>query len=414
MKGKKKLSKKIHAAALTLIRDPKFLFRIVQKVGELGIVGEKRNGLVFFLAAITKNLDRSVSVLEKGESSTGKSELVKAVIRLLPPESVLVRASLSKTAPVHGTEDLAGKILYIVEYRGARDAMYLTRLLQSEGEIRHEYAIAVGRHRGTRVASRKGSPVIFTTTTEERVFQDDETRFLSVQADDSVEQTQEVIRAHFSREPHESNSAEDLPVWQEANRILCKKIPEFRYPGWFEFLADQIPVDEPRARRDGVRFLSLLKAVTLCRSHSDGRFKKSSNEIEIDFADYCVGYRILSRAFASTFAGVDLKALTLAKVVRRLNKRLDQPATVKELVEELGWDQAVVYKYAKKAEKRNLVEYEPGTHPRNQKRLLPGLVVRQGFLPDPNLILQNCPELGDEVSYIDPLTGKEDNVTVNE
>lgn len=363
MKAKKKLSNKSHAAALKLVRDPQFLFRIVQKVCEMGIVGEKRNCLVLFLAAITKDLDKPVSVLEKGESSTGKSELVKAVIQLLPPECIQVRASLSKMAPAHGTTDLAGKILYIVECRGVQDARYLTRLLQSEGEISHEYAIAVGKQRGTRVANRKGSPVISTTTTEERVFQDDETRFLSIQTDDSVEQTQEVIRAYFSLEPQEPRPAEDLPVWHEAIRILCKKIPQFRYPGWFELLADQIPGDEPRARRDAVRFLSLLKAVTLCRSHSDGRFKKSPDEIEIDFADYCVAYRILSRAFASTFAGVDLKALTLAKVVRRLNKRSDEPATVKEFVEELGWDQAVVYKYAKKAEKRNLVEYEPGTHP---------------------------------------------------
>jgi len=72
MKAKNKLSKKLNAAASKLIRDPLFLFRVVQKVGELGIVGEKRNGLVFFLAAITKDLDKPVSLLEKGASSTGK------------------------------------------------------------------------------------------------------------------------------------------------------------------------------------------------------------------------------------------------------------------------------------------------------------------------------------------------------
>jgi hypothetical protein len=238
------------------------------------------------------------------------------------------------------------------------------------------------------------------------VFEDDETRFLSIQADDSAKQTREVISAYFRPDPNQYRE-EVLPVWHEAIRLLNKKIPQFRHPEWFEFLADQMPPDEPRARRDAVRFLSLLKAVTLCRSQSDGRFEKSSAEIEINFADYCVAHRILNQAFTSTFAGVHPKALTLAKTVRVLNKRLGRPAAVKEIVDELGWDQALVYKYTRQAEEQKLVEYEPGTHLRNQKRLLPGLISRPRFLPDPRLILQNCPEIGDEVSYVDPLTGSE-------
>ena len=413
MKLSKQRMKNIRAAALNLIRDSLFLFRVVQKIREMGIIGEKRNSLVSFLAAMTKDFEKAVSVLEKGASSTGKSELIKAGIRLLPPECVLVRASLSKMAPAHGTEELRGRVLFIAEYRGARDALYLARLLQSEGQIEHEYAIAVGRERGTAVASRKGSPVVFTTTTRDRVFEDDETRFLSIQADDSAKQTQEVIGAYFSPDTNHIRE-EALPVWHEAIRLLCKAIPQFRHPEWFSFLADQIPPDEPRARRDAVRFLSLLKAVALCRCHSDGRFKKSPKEIEINFADYCVAHRILSRAFTSTFVGVHPRALTLAKTVRGLNKELRRPISVKEIVSELSWDQALVYKYVKQAEQQKLVQYESGTHLRNQKRLLPGLLSRPSFLPDPYFIFQNCTEIGDDVRYIDPLTGEEVVITRSE
>jgi hypothetical protein len=202
MKGKndnkKSAKRKIRSAALKLIRDFLFLFRIVQKIGEMGIVGEKRNCLILLMAGLTKDFPKPVSVLEKGASSTGKSEALKAVTALLPPECVLTRSSLSGKAPVHGLDDLSGKILYIPEYRGAKDALYLTRLLQSEGAITHEYATVVGADRGTIVASRKGSPVVLTTTTRQLVFEDDETRFLSIQADDSSEQTQHVIAAHLS------------------------------------------------------------------------------------------------------------------------------------------------------------------------------------------------------------------------
>jgi hypothetical protein len=413
MKSKKKHEKKILSAALGLIRDPRFLWRVVQKIGEMGIVGEQKNGLALYLAALTKDFDKPVSILEKGESSTGKSELIKAVISLLPPESVIARASLSKMAPVHGPGGLSGKVLFIAEYGGAKDVLYLTRLLQSEGRIDHEFAFAVGKVRGTVVASRQGIPVVFTTTTEDRVFQDDETRFLSIQADDSAKQTQQVINAYFSPEPKQC-SGEALPVWHEALRILSKNIPKFRHPEWFAFLAAQIPPDEPRARRDGVRFLSLLKAVALCRSHSDGRIGKSGNEIEINFADYCVAHRILNRAFTSTFAGAHPNALAVARIVRRLNKQLDRPVSVKEIVEELSWDQPLVYKYVKQAAEEKLIEYEPGTHRWNEKRLLPGLVPRSSFLPEPALILEKCAGIGDEVRYVDPLNGKEVLLTRND
>ena len=207
----------------------------MQRVGDSGVVGEKSNCLVLFLAGITKDFDKPVSILEKGASSTGKSQLLKAVIELFPPECVLKRTSLSGKAPVHGPDELNGKILYLVEYRGARDVLYLTRLLQSEGELSHEYATVVGPDRGTIVASRKGSPVIMTTTTNERVFEDDETRFLSIQADDSQQQTHDVIAAHFS--PTSARHDEiQIPVWHEAMRILSKNIPNFRHPQWFPLL----------------------------------------------------------------------------------------------------------------------------------------------------------------------------------
>jgi hypothetical protein len=405
--GKRNNSKKkIHAAALILLRDWSFLFRVVQKIGSMGIVGEKCNRLILFLAGITRVFPKPVSVLEKGASSTGKSELMKADIALFPPECVLTRSSLSGKAPAHSSDELSGKLLYITEYRGVKDARYFTRLLQSEGEIAHEYATVVGSDRGTAVASRKGSPVIMTTTTDDRIFEDDETRFLSIQADDSPQQTHNVIAAHFTSTPVR-NDDKDLRVWHEAVRILCKKVPRFRHPPWFTLLADEIPSDEPRARRDAVRFLSLLKAVSLCRSHSDGRFKACSKEIEVNFADYCVAYHILCRAFTSTFAGAHPQALKLARAVRRLKRSLGRPVTIKEAAQHLGWSQAVVYKFVKKAEKEKLVQYESGSHLWNRKRLLPGMVSRPSFLPDPQLILQKCREIGDEVRYSHPLTGKE-------
>jgi energy-coupling factor transporter ATP-binding protein EcfA2 len=130
-------------------------------------VGEQQNRLILYLACLTASLKSGVSVLVKGPSSTGKSNLVKTVLSLVPPEKVLTRSSFSKKTLAYTTEELAGKILYLVEHRGGEDAAFYRRLLQSEGELHHEVAVGLG----TQVTSHIGAPVFISTTTDERVYE---------------------------------------------------------------------------------------------------------------------------------------------------------------------------------------------------------------------------------------------------
>jgi hypothetical protein len=116
---------------------------------------------------------------------------------LLPPEKLLTRSSFSGKALAYSSEELAGKILYLVEHKGGKDGEFFRRLLQSEGALHHEVTTGSGRNRATQVTSRIGAPVFISTTTDERVYEDDETRFLSVRADESAQLTRAVIRGQF-------------------------------------------------------------------------------------------------------------------------------------------------------------------------------------------------------------------------
>jgi hypothetical protein len=170
----KKADAQIKADANKLVSDATFLHRAMKKIGEFGIVGEEKNKLILFLSGLTKDFDMPMSVMVKGQSSSGKSNLIRKTTLIFPPECVISRASLSAKAPVHGQGSLKGKILYLFEYRGGKDAQYLLRLQQSEKVIAHEFTTVRGATRETKIAQREGSPVIFTTTTESRVFVDDE------------------------------------------------------------------------------------------------------------------------------------------------------------------------------------------------------------------------------------------------
>src|SRR5258708_530908 len=108
VKSGKKNQVRVSARARELLRDQAFLYRAMTKIGALGVVGEERNRLILFLAGLTKDLDVQVSVLVKGQSSSGKSNLVRRTLQIFPPESIICRASLSAKAPVHGEGSLKG------------------------------------------------------------------------------------------------------------------------------------------------------------------------------------------------------------------------------------------------------------------------------------------------------------------
>ena len=121
------------------------------------------------------------------------------------------------------------------------------------------------RGRGTRVAQRVGIPVVITTTTDDVVFEDDETRFLSCWTDTSPEQSLAIMKAR-AKGPKVIDRS-DILAWQAAMSALkCKKGDFEHPPKWLQYVAKHLPLDNPRVRRDWDRFLTFCSAVALCRS----------------------------------------------------------------------------------------------------------------------------------------------------
>ena len=330
--------------------------------------------------------------------ASGKSTTIKRSLELQPPKVIIHRASLSAKALAHGSGSLNNKIIFLDEYRGGKDSQLLMRLLQSEGAIAHEHTIIRGSNRKTAVAARKGTPVVISTTTEAKVFEDDETRFLSIWADESPAQNLAVIKAEIQQAS--AAHRPDISMWHAVFRALRPLKGDFsEAPSWLNYVAEQLPLDVARVRRDWKRFLTLLKAIALTRRCPGIRTK-----INIESCDYCVAYRILEPAFAASMHGVPGQELQVVKAVRLLRRKSDN-VTVKLVAQRLGWKQAVTYKHVKWAVKRGFLKYAPGTRERNQKILIPVDNANTGFLPKPIAVLNENPGIGSPIRYVDPFTG---------
>ncbi len=405
-KNKSKRESSLKERALRLLNDPQFLYAAGQKIGDLGVVGEEANRLILFLAGVTRTAPNPASVLAKGATSSGKTTLVKSPLQLFPADCVMERSGLSGKALAHGAGSLAGKILFLHEYRCGKDAQLLLRLIQSDGRIKHEFSTIKGADRGTRVAERVGSPVVLSTTTETKVFEDDETRFLSLWADESPAQNLAIVLARVERPRTADNS--DLAVWQMATSLLTYQSGDFQKPpSWLRFVAERLPLSKVRVRRDWDRFLSFCSAIALCRA---GGLRDVP--VDLTFPDYCVAYQIFEPVLAATLRGVRTQELELGRAVSKLNKQLRRAATVKEIAEKLNWKESLAYKYVPRAVSKGLVRYEPGpTKEANIKRVLAIDDGTEGFLPSPVSVLRNNSELGKQVDYIDPFTGEEMVIT---
>ncbi len=75
------------AEARPLAEAPDLLERVATTLERRGLVGERANGLLLYLAATARLLPRPVSVIIKAPPASGKNHLLKSVLALFPPSA---------------------------------------------------------------------------------------------------------------------------------------------------------------------------------------------------------------------------------------------------------------------------------------------------------------------------------------
>ena len=122
--------------ALTLLRAPDLISRVAADFAAAGVVGERTNALVGYLAVISRMLDRPLGVVIQSSSAAGKTSLLDAVLAFVPDEDRVKYSAMTGQALFYiGEQNLKHKVLAVVEEEGASRASYALKLLQSEGEL---------------------------------------------------------------------------------------------------------------------------------------------------------------------------------------------------------------------------------------------------------------------------------------
>jgi DNA primase catalytic core len=264
------MSEKEKQEAMELLKAPDLLERILKDFEKCGVVGEQTNKLVSYLAAVSRKLESPLAILIQSSSAAGKTWLMESVLAFVPEEERIKYSSMTGQSLFYmGETNIKHKILAIVEEEGAERTRYALKLLQSEGElsIASTGKDAVSGQLITKEYRVEGPVMIFSTTTNIDIDEELQNRCIILTVDESREQTRAIHQKQREQRTLKGlklnqEKTDLLKVHHNAQRLL-RPLPVINpYAHRLTFLDDKT-----RMRRDHVKYLTLIDAITLLHQY---------------------------------------------------------------------------------------------------------------------------------------------------
>jgi len=388
------------AAASALLGSPRFFCKLLEALEREGLVGEQRNALVVFIVVVSRLLTKPLNLFVKGQSSSGKNHTVKKVLRLIPPECIYEVTDFSEKAWSYLGTDLKHKVVFFQEesvaYGGKR---HPARLLISENRVERTVVVPGG------IAVKKvteGPISCISTTTHDQLQVDDETRHLSIWADESEEQTARILQAQFAdSSPLTQN---EIKVWHAVQKLLTDRstVP-IQLPTWFGLVGEKAWTGDVRIRRYFPAFIQACRTVSLIRSFR-GQEEKPKN-IHMRFSDYAITMLVFEDAFSKSLTSADEKSIELHDVIERVSSRKNgRPVSAPEVAKEMGVPLHEAYEKIRRAARHKLIQRANPPQKGNRKLYLPSVGAIR-FLPKPEQVFKMA-RVRKRVKFVHPITGE--------
>jgi DNA primase len=299
--------------ALSLLKDPHLLDRLLADFTRCGVVGEETNKLIGYLAATSRKLDAPLAVMVQSSSAAGKSSLMEAVLAFMPEEDKVQYSAMTGQSLFYmGAVDLKHKILALAEEAGAARASYALKLLQSEGVLS---IASTGKdpETGKLVTQEyrvEGPVMIFSTSTA--IDHDEEllNRCLTLGVDESREQTRAILQLQRQKRTLDGLVAKQqktrlIKIHQNAQRLLRPLAVRNPYADALTF-----PDERTRLRRDHEKYLTLIDTLALLHQHQR-EIKNAEHDGErIEYVEVTIGDIEIANRLAHEALGRSLDELS--------------------------------------------------------------------------------------------------------
>lgn len=321
--------------ALEYLRDPHLIDRLLNDLKEVsGVIGQDNNLMLMYASFTSRLFDDPFSFILYGRSSSGKSYQANGVIETMPPEETMILSSASAKAFEYcSTAELKHKAILIQEFDGAKDSEATIRVMQSEGKLcrLNTYTDTTTGKRAVDRTMIDAPCVVAVTTTLIKNNDENETRIFKLYADETIEQTQNVVRLtmeKFTLEEMDREAAamKKKAMLQDVQRVLSPLKVFIPYATLLKF-----PDTMTRNRRDSKRFGLLIKAFALLRQcQKEIKHKDGVPYIEADALDYEYAYRFGKDTLKNTLSAVSERELRVFEVAYKYVVE-QKPAVIKDI-----------------------------------------------------------------------------------
>jgi hypothetical protein len=196
----------IQALAEQIANDPLLLKNRIDIVGQLGVIGERKNIGIYMVVIdsclLSMGLSGSEALAAKnsGPQGAGKSHPLFICLKLYPKTAYHLISSGSDKSLYNLQDGLKHRALILTEAlqlqsgrNGDNELAYSIRTLVSEGHLSYQYTGYVDKEKVTIIQKLEGPTSLLTTTIKGRLEEQLEDRLITVHPNTSAKQTQDII-----------------------------------------------------------------------------------------------------------------------------------------------------------------------------------------------------------------------------
>jgi DNA primase len=255
--------------ARKLLESPNLLARICLLFKETGLIDEEENGLLLFLIFLTRNFDHPLHALIHGSSGSGKTNLLKTIIRCVPDEQVHITTALTENVLFYPPykDFWRHKILMLEDLDGSLSALYVLREFMSSGQVTKfttEMDQNTGEHKQKQLVAQ-GPVCIVGATTKDKIYEDNSNRSYLIHVDETQAHQQNVMNYQNKIAAglvDKENTLRVQNLLKNAQRMLDPI--EVRNP----FQPDLVlPSVIFKPLRTNTHYINLIKSITFLHQH---------------------------------------------------------------------------------------------------------------------------------------------------
>ncbi|MEX2398774.1 MAG: toprim domain-containing protein [Candidatus Saccharimonadales bacterium] len=258
------------AEAIKLLKSNHLIKELKGAMKKTGLIGETDNGLLLFLIFLTRNFDYPLHALVHGSSGSGKTNLLKSILKLVPEESKYSTTALTENVLFRPPfkDFWKHKILLLEDLDGSYKALYPLREFMTNqfiSKLASEPDPKTGQFKQVQLEAQ-GPIVIAGATTKDRIYEDNSNRSFLIHVNESKSHQEEILNFQNKLAAglvDDTGIEKAVHKIQNIQRLLSNKIkvinpfqPELKLP---EYVFKKL--------RTNTHYITLIKSITFLHQY---------------------------------------------------------------------------------------------------------------------------------------------------